>query len=724
MSEDQSPPRNLELPEPQLSPGPRTRRQLLLSGESIDETAQLPRRQYTKRTTKPAPKQSGTSQSDSEPPASPAPRELQSLTWDDYVDEPDFNSSLLSVPPTDLTYLKGCKFPSGDRGSSVRGISLLDAGIEEESEEEEDDLFDHQEEVFEDAPEDAMAAQNGAEQDVGGPAVNPPGPGANPPPGAQQEGGEHVNPPPLVPPDPGIILAHRTLIDEVDMFVEDDLTFDMYQVSRQFLALKLDQAEGLRVRLRGAVSYLKNNATELYNREIKDPASLLRRQMAQFALKGQGRLREMAHEEASTPRSVTEKAAAATRDIKAAAVQKHSANVVTEMKKLELQLENMRFDPTLDQAGFRREEQLERLLAKQVDAAKSDAQRLRADAVDAGLAQAAQQLDDGVRDMASKQLVLTKELSRHRRERNLPSVTGTGGGSRTTCDVSPPVFSGNPSDKMDFYKFQRELKEYEAVKNPSKEEMLRVILTKCLTGEALTACENMRDRETIMTHLQGAFGNTRQLLNRLLDDLRKLGNCVGSETKQRAWCMSMRSKLLYVQSVAEEHQLERVLFHTQIATEVQGRFPEKIKEDFHLILEKELEEGATEVPQEKVFAALLKYLETLFNRFNFRANLATRVNEVEHVGSKSGGDHMRKAGPVKKSYNVEEAQDGHGYSVEPYTGGQEYGGYEHEGRGFGGYEHGGYGYGGYGPGGPPFGGQAFGGYGYGGGGHGGGGVWS
>jgi hypothetical protein len=256
------------------------------------------------------------------------------------------------------------------------------------------------------------------------------------------------------------------------------------------------------------------------------------------------------------------------------------------------------------------------------------------------------------------------------------------------------------------------------VKSPSKEELVRVVLTKLLKGEALVACENMKTLEEILKHLKGTYGNAKLLINRLLDDIRKMGYCKGDELKMRTWTMNMKSKLMYVQSLAKDHTLEKELYHSQIAVEVQTRFPIRAQEDFHLILE-DIDKG-NEVPQERVFTELLLFLEKLVKRFNFRLNLGTRVNEVEVGGGKFGGEMVRRQPAAKpaprRAYNVEQ-QLGGGGGYGGYDGGggyggdtgyPDYGGYQDYGgdprngydirrgggEGYGGY--GGYGGGGYG----------------------------
>ena len=136
----------------------------------------------------------------------------------------------------------------------------------------------------------------------------------------------------------------------------------------------------------------------------------------------------MARDEAEMPRNVTERAQQAARDIKAASVTKYAGTTIATMKTLQTNLKELKFDPAMGQSDFKKEADAEKALAKRIEAVKAEAQRLRSDAVDAGLAEDAQKLEDGSRDLTTDHAEVTQAIQKQRRDRNLPSVTGTGGG--------------------------------------------------------------------------------------------------------------------------------------------------------------------------------------------------------------------------------------------------------------------------------------------------------
>ena len=259
MSEHLSPEPNKEPAEPELSPGPRTRNQRNLSGEPVTETLELPKRSYVRKKSKST--GARPSQSDSEPLRSPIPRGLPSLTWDDYEEPPDFNSTRFSIPAGDQTHLKACRFPSDDNsrrtlGESVRGFGSIEEGSENE-------YTEHIEEVFEDAAEntggedEAVLEDNDNNVMAGDTEGEVEGENNG---GGQQirgeGGGEAVD----------RTTEHLETIDEVETFTEDDLVFDMNWVPKEFLLKKLESAEEMRAELRGAIAYLKNYAKCLHRR--------------------------------------------------------------------------------------------------------------------------------------------------------------------------------------------------------------------------------------------------------------------------------------------------------------------------------------------------------------------------------------------------------------------------------------------------------------------------
>ena len=700
-----------------LEPGPVTRRQRLLSGIPVDTNQQLPTRRPIR------------SSAATEDGLEPQPRQsIASLTWDDYQEPPNFNSTAFSVPQADLTY----QYPGGEKGSvgTDSNLALVDelslnlarnrgrtastgSGYPERSSH---DLTRHTSqssssggsedgglaEVFEDAAEDEnmagvdtgrgteatevdtpdvsgqtireagglVEAGNGMEGGTGGPQRNPPLPGRDQPP-------PRLDPPPGQPADPDLV-QHRMIIDEIEMFVEEDIIFNMGKVTPKFLADRIDKAEIQRERLRTSVSYIKNHAGLLFDTTYSQPTKHMRRALHEFVLTGQGELLEARRLEAEQPRNITERAQESARAIKAASVTRWKTETVAKLEELTNSLGELKLEVGTDQAAFRKEERRCKELAKEVEAATKEANRLRGDAVDAGMSAAALDFEDKVRTMLAKQALVNSTMAKERRERNLPSLTGTGGSGRS-CDVSPPTFSGAVSD--DFFKFEADLTEYAAIKSPSREEMVRVILTKCLKGEALQACEHMEDQDTIMKYLKGAFGNPKLVLARLLEQIGKIGHCTGDEVKKRTWAMNTRSKLLYVQSLAVKHGLEKRLYHSQVTAEIQHRLNDKLQEEFCLLLEK-VEQGK-EVPQEKVFATLITFLDTLVSRFNFRLNMNTRFGEIEYLGSRTGAEARRGAPvnpPTRRAYHNEQ-QDGYERGSEQADWREHNGQYDVRGRG-------------------------------------------
>ena len=563
-----------------LEPGVTTRGQQLLSGVALAPVAELVTRKPSRKRTQ---------SSDNEDEPNKTRRSTPSLDWDEHLEPPVFNNPRRCS----LTY----NYTVGSEGSGYPGSNLSFVA--------EDDTED----VFQEALDD-QEAEN----------VAP----------ANMAAGNRVD---NAADAEEALLQNKATIEMIEWTIGDDIRIvNVELVERTFLVRRMEQAEELKEKLREASKYILVHDTASYNADYKQQTADMRKELAEFVVKAQERLTVMNNEaraESNTPRNMTERAQAATREIKALSVTNYYATAVAEMKALENSLTELKFDPELDQMGFRKEEQYERAISKKIEVAKADAQRLRSDAVDAGLVEAADALEKGIREMNKKANVVADNLLHQRRSRNLLSVSGTSSTQRGG-DVLPPEFGAASS--MDYFKFTRELKEYKQVKMPSNEELVRVLLTRCLKGEALVGCEHMTTEEEIMGYLKRTFGDEKILINQTLAEIKKLGNCTGDDSKKKSWLLMTKTKLMYAKSLATTQVLQDELYHSRIAVEVQNRMPGKLLDDFLLHLEAVDTTGA--LAPNKVYDELVTYMEKLITRFTYRLRLGTRLNEVEIIGER------------------------------------------------------------------------------------------
>ena len=462
---------------------------------------------------------------------------------------------------------------------------------------------------------------------------------------------------------PGIIMAdqaqlalHRAFIEILDDTLHDDFdSINLDEVEYDYIKDKCKQAEDEKQSLRVAITFMMAHAKDEFNADHKEKTVIQRGRLVDFVNKAQARMVVMRNEQTQAPRNPTEAAQMESRKIKADSVRNYQVKVIDEMKAVTAGLKRLKVSANLDQGEFRLEEEMFRGLGKRAEAAIKEAQRLRSDAVDAGMSDEAKSIEDECRTLQETNGMVSDLVLGQRVNRNL--VSSSGGATFKGSDVSPPTFSGDGSVSSDFFKFSEDLKLYTSVKNPSNDELLRILQTKCLKGEALVSCEHMKSKEEIMTYLKATYGNAMLLINQQLTEIRKLGVCTGNEAKMRTWAINARSKLKYVQSLAIEHNLQIKVFNSSIAMEVQARLPTKYQDEFMLELQKI--EGGKSLSDERIFNELLTFIGKLVSRLSYRLDLVTRVSEVEIVGFKPAPDkpaNNQNKGQVKqqarKSYAV------------------------------------------------------------------------
>jgi len=632
----------------QRGPGARTRAHRKLSNDPVDENLELPPRRVSKaHVLLPVPEE--LSDTDSTVAAQPkGPGSVSSVEpdWDDQFEHPQLQSSRLLSGRSDKTF-------HGSQGSE-RFTGFVDFSTENsdvgvisdlESEADGEDVFTSEPPaLLEEAETEDEADPSPFETPIGSDASNLTSNSADT----------------VIMGSPEELKKHKATIYMVESVIDEDLKpLKIDKLTQEFLEEKCEQAEDQKKALRKAVMYLREHEEQLFEDSFslrcKDYSTFL----SKFVIDVQERLAVLCQVERDEPRNVSEAASQAARLIKAESVTLYQADVCKAMLELQNSFTALTIDEGMDQAKFKKEEDMEKALTKRFEIVRADALKLKADAVDAGLAVPAAALEKGMRDLQKEQQSKNLAVVNERRSRNLPSAATTGSIFRGS-DITPPTFSGDNSGGADFFKFERELQQYASLKGPSNEELLRIILTKCLKGEALVACEHLDSKDKIMSYLRQCYGNVRVMLNHHLTDIKKLGTCSGSDAKMRVWCSAVNSKLIHVQSLAVTYGIETELYHSRIALEIQNRLPARLLDDF--LTELEGKEEGKELPRARVFKELMDYIKRLITRFNYRLSLVTEICEGD---SPSSATAVRAPKPPEKvqqskqvakqrSYNVQE----------------------------------------------------------------------
>ena len=455
-----------------------------------------------------------------------------------------------------------------------------------------------------------------------------------------------------------IIEYRNTILECREVIDEDFIPVRMDRVEYDYLKQRVDEAEEWKKNMRKMCMYLNTHDTEYYVRELRTKSANWRKELADFVSGGQEQLAELAAKRAGMPRNPTEAAQAAARDIKAKSVEEYSPKTVLALEALKVRCDTVKdgFTRELDQIEFRKLEEGEKALAKEIEAALKDAQKLRSDAVDAGMAAEAANLEKVARELQEKQVAVATTILNEKIQRNLVLSGGTSG--IRSSDLTPPLFSGEHGND-NYFKFCKELDNYTAVKCPSNEELLRVLLTRCLTKEPKLACEHMKTKDEVMTYLRTTYGNVQVLIQNELALVRKFGPCKGPESSQRSWAIAAQAKMHYIQQLAEDHDLEDTLYHSNINSELQSKLPMKLQDEFLSILEK-LNEGQQPSAQE-YFSEFMAFLGKLVTRFNYRLSLGVNLGEGDHKSSirdpvKTAANRDGKKPPPKRGYTVQDGR--------------------------------------------------------------------
>ena len=237
---------------------------------------------------------------------------------------------------------------------------------------------------------------------------------------------------------------------------------------------------------------------------------------------------------------------------------------------------------------------------------KREAKELISHAIDCDLADECSRIESAYRELERK------EVSLHKNIQELKDEYGLAGDSNKFNDLKYPTFSGDQTDKNDYYSFAEDWESYVAIKAPSRSEQLRLLTRQALTGTAKSACKHMTSLEAVFAHLRDNFGNVSDLFSSRVEDIRRLGPCQGGNEKKRKWFVEVRSQLTYLRDLSIKHSMFEDLYTHPVITEIQENLPVEI---LHKFLE-EIRKVPGRVSKIVVFKMLLEYLDEVNAIFN------------------------------------------------------------------------------------------------------------
>ena len=342
------------------------------------------------------------------------------------------------------------------------------------------------------------------------------------------------------------------------------------------------------------------------------------------------------------------------KDIKTERVKIAHPKLVNNIQQLLNDLTNLKLVEVKGDQSCRSLDEKFNLVKRTSEAMVKEARDLIKDAMDAELKDIVLELDNYIHTIQSDLRENEVKISDQKSELG---IIGTVDPNKIT-DLKPPSFSGEPSDKLDFYSFQKEFQEYISTKNLSKENQFMVLQKTCLSGTARLACRNMQNETEVWDYLKTTFGNVRILCSTKMEELRKLGRCEGSSNKKREWGIQVKAKLNYLHELAIEHGIENEIYFSPVISEIQRSLPTKLQDDFK---EKLRDNKGVTVTREEIFTEFLSYMEKVVDNLTFELHFELASSSSDktlenkaHQGPKPSQSTNKPVNkpPQKKTYSA------------------------------------------------------------------------
>ena len=218
-------------------------------------------------------------------------------------------------------------------------------------------------------------------------------------------------------------------------------------------------------------------------------------------------------------------------------VERYADQTVSDMQTMIDQLDQLTLESPETQLEFRQLQDRMKTTSKEVETTKRNAKELIDQAIDCDLGAESTRMEAVYRELEKKEINLLRSVQ------ELKDDYGIVGDIKCN-DLKYPMFSGEQTDKLDFFTFKGDWEACLAVKGPSKAKQLRLLTHQCLTGSAGKACQQMESVGMIFAHLKVAFGNVSDLFAQRVEEIRRLGLCTGSNDKKRKWVIEVNSQLI------------------------------------------------------------------------------------------------------------------------------------------------------------------------------------
>ena len=453
----------------------------------------------------------------------------------------------------------------------------------------------------------------------------------------------------------------KSTLAALSLVIEDEIdATDPLNTTPEYLVSKIELAEQWKVKARDAIVFLQANDAEVYESNFAATATTNRRKLVDFTKSAMAVLKDIRDRDVTQVNNAAA-AQAKAREIKANSVLKYTDSTVQNIDKLASELDDMILtNPTSDHE-YRQFESECTAMMKKVGAAKEDCKALYNAAVEAGLGTQADTLETNIRRLKDKSAAVDEHLLENKQKFGM-AERGSGAG-RYASDITPPIFKGDFSSKEDYYVWKREFDEYVKVKCLTRDETLRILLTKSLDGDAKLACTNMKESKDVFQYLQATYGNVRLLLERHMACIKELGKCEGNDDEQRRWCLNVRAKLQYAESLAVQHGLKEHLYNSSIVEEARLKLPYKLQDKYVESMREKSGGGLLDRGDmfKELSNLLFQHHETLTFKINNGMSVLKKPEKKpapEQASSKP--KPQTKGAGAKRGYAVQEVEDDHG----------------------------------------------------------------
>ena len=396
-------------------------------------------------------------------------------------------------------------------------------------------------------------------------------------------------------------LAVSTWIDEYE-----DL--DPNQILLDNLRKTLEVAINLKDRIPPAQNGCQD-VPEL--RQLRTDAASARTGFIQFIKKAYAEIRKCEDKLAegpTPPSSLNASSASSAGSVskaKTSRVLRLTDTTVGEMQALIDRLVLLTLDVPENQFEFRSLQDRTTTTCREVAVIKKDAKELIDHAIECDLNDECTKLEEAYRALQKNEITIHNTIQDLKDEYGIVS-------DAKNNDIKYPVFSGENTEKLDYYTFREDWLACTAVKAPSKAEQLRLLTRQCLTGSASSACKHMDSVEDIFDYLKTTYGNVSDMFAYRVDEIRRLGTCDGPNEKKRKWAVEVRAQLTYLRDLSKKHGMYEDLYTHQIVADIQESMPREILNKFV----DELRKQPGKLSKRTLFEMLLAFMDEVVAIFN------------------------------------------------------------------------------------------------------------